>query len=137
MKRLLLLLLLFSSISCKDNLDGTCDSPLVIKVDKPIVEGAERIFFVSVKKNNGWWVSSISANGREVDLADKPLKDAFVIENDGFVFEKINNSAIKVTFNESQSEEPIKLNIMLQAGNCFSGFELPDAPRTENRDSRL
>jgi len=77
-----------------------------------------------VKKNNGWWVSSISANGREVDLEDKPLKDAFVIENDGFVFEKINNSAIKVTFNESRSEEPIKLNIMLQSGNCFSGFEL-------------
>ena len=124
MKKLLLFFLLFTCLSCKDDLVGTCDSPFVIKVNKPIIEGAEKFFFVSVKKNGKWWVNSILVNGREVDLEDKLLNDVFVIENDEFVFEKTNNSIIKITFYESQNEEPIKLQVGLQAGNCFNGFEL-------------
>lgn len=123
MRYLVLLFFLCCTIACKDNLDGTCDRPFVITVDSPIPEDDWSVYNVKVKKAEKWWVSNIILNGVYIrDIVEKHLSDtSFVYKNESFVFEKINASDLKISV---KNQESIKLQVMLQWGNCFGSFEI-------------
>lgn len=118
--------LLTSITSCKEGMDGVCDSPFKIEVGKPTTEDGYKVYLVSVRNNNNWWLSSVSVNGEmgANNWRDYAGKDEFIIENEKYIFEKIDNRSIKIKLKETESDELPKLQVSLQSGNCFGGFVL-------------
>lgn len=117
---------LLTLTSCKEALIGLCDSPFETKVGQPITEGEYKVYLVSVKNQYKWWLSSISVNGstNSERLGKEVLKDQFVLEHEKYIFEKVDNSSIKVKVKASELNERFKLFVTIQSGNCFDGFNI-------------
>ncbi len=111
--------------SCKEEMIGLCSTPFEIKVGPAIVEGDYKVYDISVKNHPYcWWLSNISVNGSidENNWSTYASKDSYVYEHEKYIFEKIDNSFIKIKLKTIKSNEPVKLHISLQSGNCGGGF---------------
>lgn len=118
--------LLISFTSCKEELIGLCDSPFEIKVGSPINEDDYKVYIVSVKNHHHWWLSGIAINGNieTNNWNEHTRKDKYVLDNEKYIFEKIDNSSIKIKLKAEESNAPLKLHISLQSGNCGGGFSV-------------
>ena len=124
MRNFMLCILLFTAVSCKEPLIGTCSNPFSIVVNKPIKEDNLLVYYVDVKNYGKWWLSSMAVDGKYIneEFNSKFTQDSFIHDTESFIFEKVNNSKIKITVKENK--KLLKLKIILQSGNCIDSFDV-------------
>lgn len=124
MRILFYVFFLCTVFSCKDSVIGLCSSPFNISVSKAVVEGDLSVYYADVQKQEGWWLSSIAIDGKYItdEPKSKFTSDSFVYDSENIVFEKINNSKIKISI--KKGKELAKVQIQLQSGNCFGSIAI-------------
>ncbi len=122
--RILISLLIISGVflSCGKEMVGKCDSPIRIAVPAPkLVEEGYRYDVQVIYK--GWWLSNVLVNGELIEpTSTTPTHKDFRLEYEQFTIERIGDNKLTIVLNKQATGEKIKLNIMIQSGNCFNGF---------------
>lgn len=116
MRYILIIVTLILFTSCDESLIGDCPKPIKTIVNQP--KGNTGTYTIDVHFNDSWWLSTITLDGEIIPLnTGENYVAPFVIDNEFFKIEKVNNRLLEVI--PKPSEVSRKIVLSLQAGNCF------------------
>ena len=122
MKKLLLLISLFTIISCskdKDSLIGIWDDNIKLSQKEVEFDASENSITITTE-GEWWWIDSIKFDGEYPSLEGlHNSSDDFIIEAPEFKIERKNSTEIYITMSENPGDSPRELRVVLEAGDYF------------------
>ncbi|WP_321997089.1 hypothetical protein [Draconibacterium orientale] len=121
MKKLLLLISLFTIISCKDKetLIGIWDDNIKLS-QKEVEFDANENSVILTTEGEWWWIDSIKFDEEYLNLEGLDTSsDDFIIEAPEFTVERKNTTEIYISMSENPGDNPRVLRIGLEAGDYF------------------
>lgn len=132
MKKLLLLIGLFTVISCskdKDSPIGLWDD--IIKLSQKEVEfDASENTVTITTEGEWWWIDSIKFDEEYLNLEGVDTSsDDFIIEEPEFTIERKNATEIYITMSENPGDTSRVLGIGLEAGDYFDHIKVTQSAK--------
>nr|WP_319511786.1 hypothetical protein [uncultured Draconibacterium sp.] len=127
MKKLLLLISLFTIISCskdKDTPIGIWDDNIKLSQKEVEFDANENTITITTE-GEWWWITEILFNNLYINLEDlDTASDNFIIEEPEFKIERKNATEIYISMSENAGDSSRVLGIGLEAGDYFDHIEV-------------
>ncbi|WP_319482229.1 hypothetical protein [uncultured Draconibacterium sp.] len=127
MKKLLLLLSLFTILSCskdKDSPIGIWDDNIKLSQKEVEFDASENSVTITTE-GDWWWIVSIKFNDEYLNLEDQDtFSNNFTIEEPEFTIERKNITEIYITMSENTDDTDRELLIELEAGDYFDHIKV-------------
>nr|WP_319269902.1 hypothetical protein [uncultured Draconibacterium sp.] len=127
MKKLLLLISLFTIISCskdKDTPIGIWDDNIKLSQKEVEFDANENTITITTE-GEWWWITEILFNNSYINLEDlDTASDNFIIEEPEFKIERKNATEIYISMSENTGDSSRVLGIGLEAGDYFDHIEV-------------
>ena len=127
MKKLLLLLSLFTILSCskdKDSPIGIWDDNIKLSQKEVEFDANENTVMITTE-GEWWWIVDIKFDGEYLNLDSLDTNsDDFIIEETEFTIERKNATEIYISMSENPGDSARVLGIGLEAGDYFDHIKV-------------
>lgn len=132
MKKLLLLISLFSIISCskdKDSPIGIWDDNIKLSQKEVEFDANENTITITTE-GEWWWITMVRFNDSIINLGDLDTSsDDFIIEKSDFKIERRNITEINISLSENPCDTARVLGIELEAGDYFDHIKVTQSAK--------
>ncbi|NDW10079.1 hypothetical protein [Dysgonomonas sp. 520] len=113
---LLSVLFIFFATTCKEvGVDGKCSDNINPKKRNVTLSSSEDSVVIETKRQF-WWIDGVNSE-EEYYYTRNEKRDT--VYGDWFVVTKESDYSFKIKVRENDTEDDRKINVILQAGNCF------------------
>lgn len=132
MKKLLLVISLFTIISCskdKDSPIGIWDDNIKLSQKEVEFDANENTISITTE-GEWWWITEVRFNDSYINLGDlDTTSDDFIIEETEFKIERKNVTEIYISMSENLGDTVRVLGIELEAGDYFDHIRVTQSAK--------